>query len=734
MIKRILALLLLIPASCWALSLGDLEVHSHLNQPLQAEIGLSDLGDIPADQLQIRLASQVEFARAHMAKTNVVRNLQFKIIHTQSQASYIQITSNNRINEPFISFLLQASWSKGDYIKKYILLLDPVAATSPNKIVVAQHKATFAVQRDIPKVVENIYGSTEKNQHLWSIAQQVRPDKNVSIEQTMIALVQYNPNAFLLHNVNGLMEGYYLRIPSSKQINATSAAAALEQIKQHNRYWKLKKKIKITLKAKAAPTRQPQPQQATTIAKAATDIAKIAKSPGLELPATNVSMRVKSPQQSINEDQIISLRAELDAALKDNELLKQKNMTIQQQVSKLQQQNKQLQSDATTAQQSTVRLQQLMNSQAKQVVQTKKSSIGLGTWLRKNWGLALGALAIIGLLILFIFNRRRNKPNNDGEPEDITRITKTVMVDIPDELNDASLDIETEFEREKLDIHINSVEQKPAEDTINVNDVLPDVTVKEMHRARPELATSEHADINALLEEAKLYVDYGRHEQATEMLQKAIDSKPSDILQWENLLHIVTDLGNKKLFGSAVAKIPAELLNADEQALWQTVESLRENFKNSDVSVDLDEQENAELAAAEETELVNKSEEGEITLSPLSSEETLQLNTTDEGDAKDQINLDLSTESAAELDDDMGLKLTDDEELDITIESDSPQQQNPHDVIANEDSDMSKLDLIRAYIEMGDNDSAKKLLHELLKYGKPTSKQQAEQLLTKLEQ
>ena len=733
MIKRVFAILLLIPATCWALSLGTLDVQSHLNQPLQAKIAISDFGNISPDQLQISLASQIEFARAKMAKTDVVQSLHFKMVQSPNLPTYILVTSSERINEPFISFLLQASWPKGDYIKKYIILLDPVVATPPAKVVVAEHTTNVTVQRDIPKVIDHIYGPTEKNQRLWAIAKQVRPSKSVTVDQTMLALVQYNPNAFLLHNVNGLMDGYYLRIPSTEQISATSKAAALKQIQRHHRYWKLKKKVNIILKAEAAPTGQPSPQQQAVASAEA--VAQIAASPGLEMPAAHVSVTEKTPQQSINEDEIISLRAELDAALKDNELLKQKNQSIQEQISQLQQQNKQLHSDVTSAQQSTVRLQQLMNSQTKLVVQNKQSSVGIGTWLRKNWGLVLGALAIVVLLVVFILRRRQASYHDDGEPTEIA-IKKRVTVDVPNNLNDESLDVEIESERETSDININYAEQKKSpEENINVSDILPDVTVKEIHRGRPELAVGEQTDINALLEEAKLYVDYGRHKQAIQMLQKAIDSEPRDPVQWEGLLRVITDCGDKKLFGKAVAKIPVELLNTDEQALWKTVETLRLNFKQAEPTTTKEEPAEPNEPGESQQDDDFDSDSEAITLSPLSAEECVELNAAneaEEGDAKDQIDFDLGTEPAIK-NDVIDLKLTDDEDFEITIEQDSSQQQDPHDVIASEDTDMSKLDLIRAYIEMGDHDSAKKLLNELLKYGNAETKLQAEHLLAKLE-
>jgi pilus assembly protein FimV len=46
------------------LGLGGITLHSALNQPLEAEIQLIEVGDLSADEVHVRLASEVDFVRS----------------------------------------------------------------------------------------------------------------------------------------------------------------------------------------------------------------------------------------------------------------------------------------------------------------------------------------------------------------------------------------------------------------------------------------------------------------------------------------------------------------------------------------------------------------------------------------------------------------------------------------------------------------------------------------------
>ncbi len=67
---------------------------------------------------------------------------------------------------------------------------------------------------------------------LWRIAQQFRPETNVSIEQMMIAILHLNPQAFIHSNIHGIKHGHVLNLPdrsSIQKINPEQASAEVEQ-------------------------------------------------------------------------------------------------------------------------------------------------------------------------------------------------------------------------------------------------------------------------------------------------------------------------------------------------------------------------------------------------------------------------------------------------------------------------------------------------------------------------
>ena len=62
-----------------ALGLGELELKSGLNQPLQAEIALNNLGDLNQQQISVKLAGADDFNRAGVERILFLSNLKFTV-------------------------------------------------------------------------------------------------------------------------------------------------------------------------------------------------------------------------------------------------------------------------------------------------------------------------------------------------------------------------------------------------------------------------------------------------------------------------------------------------------------------------------------------------------------------------------------------------------------------------------------------------------------------------------
>ena len=90
--------------------------------------------------------------------------------------------------------------------------------------------------------------TTVRGDTLWQLASQMRPDASVSIQQTMMAMFQANPEAFLDNNINKLKTGQLISNPSLEDARALSKQEAIARVAEHNNLWG---QVKQTLAANA---------------------------------------------------------------------------------------------------------------------------------------------------------------------------------------------------------------------------------------------------------------------------------------------------------------------------------------------------------------------------------------------------------------------------------------------------------------------------------------------------
>jgi FimV-like protein len=107
-----------------ALGLGDITVHSALNQPLKADIALEDVGGLRESELSVSLATADEFAQAGIERVFFLNDLKFTpILH--GRRNMIRVTSAKPVKEPFLNFLVQLNQPNGRLLREYTLLIDP---------------------------------------------------------------------------------------------------------------------------------------------------------------------------------------------------------------------------------------------------------------------------------------------------------------------------------------------------------------------------------------------------------------------------------------------------------------------------------------------------------------------------------------------------------------------------------------------------------------------------------
>jgi pilus assembly protein FimV len=81
------------------------------------------------------------------------------------------------------------------------------------------------------------YGPVASGETLWEIASATRPSDAVTLNQMMVAILRMNPDAFGDGNANQLKRGAVLRIPTVDEAQAVAIADAAAEIAAQNQAW-----------------------------------------------------------------------------------------------------------------------------------------------------------------------------------------------------------------------------------------------------------------------------------------------------------------------------------------------------------------------------------------------------------------------------------------------------------------------------------------------------------------
>jgi len=280
----------LLPLNSLALGLGEIEVNSFLNQPLNAEIEVISARPGEVDDLLVSLASREAFNRAGLARPQNLTNLRFAVRKNEAgDKAVIVVSSRSAIKEPFLNFLIEADWSKGRLLREFTILLDPPffaeqpttaepaseaaapseepeasqAGEQPEAIASATDEPTtssgtitepIALSEDTSSAqstsppASSEYVADEstniiegdvlivKGDTLWSIASRYKDDDH-SMSQVMLAFQRSNPEAFTNGNINNLKVGSVLRAPSADELDAMDKQAAYAETLLQNGLW-----------------------------------------------------------------------------------------------------------------------------------------------------------------------------------------------------------------------------------------------------------------------------------------------------------------------------------------------------------------------------------------------------------------------------------------------------------------------------------------------------------------
>jgi pilus assembly protein FimV len=350
-----IALLGLSTTEVFALSLGRITVQSALGEPLRAEIEVPNISAEEAASLKANVASPAAFVAAGLDYNAAMSGLQATLARRSDGRSYIRLSSDRPINEPFVDMILEASWSSGRIVRDYTMLFDPPslkptapAPTLPQTQATVPSSAPAPVPTPPPvkvaptapaPAVDNARANASKPAPVTptpapgkadsSSAKQVvvKPgdsaskialsakSSDVSLDQMLVALLNANPDAFTNNNLNRLRAGAVLNLPSSEKAKETSTSEASQIVVAQSKDFN---EFRRNLSASAPKIEVNAPDRQS---KGKVD-AKVDDKKATSTAADKLTLSKGAAQAKANEEKLAKERAEKDAAARAAELAK----------------------------------------------------------------------------------------------------------------------------------------------------------------------------------------------------------------------------------------------------------------------------------------------------------------------------------------------------------------------------------------------------------------------------
>lgn len=789
--KALILMGILFPVQVFALGLGELETQSALNQPFKAELQILRASPAELKGLQVKLASHDDYARIGLERLPILNALSFKLIK-KSGLHYIRITSRRPISEPYLNFLIEVNWSKGRMLREFTVLLDPPEllgagapelstpeAQAPEAQVKEPEAADSTAKAPTPvatvaspkrQETSIVYGPVKQNEQLWNIASEIKANRDATVPQVMMALLRNNPQAFIRDNVNNLKRGHVLRIENPQDIYAMDAEEASEAFSQQYQLWRDYKQSRAEAAAKAEAARVRREQKpAQTPTKTSSDSTEGVLT--LERPRSQepVSGHLESSQPGSGKqtEQIGKLREQLAAAEESAELSHKRNedmherlMAMEEQIASLQR-LMELKSDELVALQETQREEpQLIADAEKEDASSSEPepSSSMLSELQKNPQLMglLGGTVLLLLTMFWVIARKRRSAANGYRFESNTSTHS--MYEEPDYGVSAPRKIEEDPLTQadifvaygNLDAAINlmssAVEKNPenSEYQTKLNDLAAMLDKRDGVIAAPESASNVLIPEQELIEEESLLTsdDLAAFQQELENnettdipkidLSEAKLSLLDDTDRFEALLTLDENDQQTEPTAEPIAeKTDFDLGELDEELQQLTTETDVESKSNDSViEFDLNELDDISELANPETDTLDE----EIDTS-IENELDREL---------DEIEVDVDIDDLQELEQ-IEASVNDalDNELDqISLDTELPDEpddsgfieigDNEPDLLNSVDEVGTKLDLARAYIDMGDPEGARSILDEVLLEGNENQIAQAHELLDQI--
>ena len=536
---------LLLPGMAQALGLGGLHVLSAPGEPFRAEISIQSLNPQSEASLSAGLAPASAFAMINLPKAGALDQWHFTVRSGDRPAILISSPLPLPLAQPALHFLVQMDWSGGQMVREYaaynaganvvsaprtMMMAAPQSSTSPTMLQPGRHAAPARIYHGWSRV--NRYGPVPVNGSLFQAAQDITRSSAVTLDQVMAALVKANPRAFKDGNPTYLYAGSMLMVPSLAQVQSVSPAQAST--------WLSAQRANSVSVATAPAATPPVIAPAAAVAAAVKTAGNSTHLVLSSAPAAAATAAVASAASAATTGQL----PVADTVLRDD------NQKLMVEVASL---GQRLNAEARLLASQEVQLATLSRT-------TDNSS------LFNDFPLLVSVGGNILLLLLFLWMLRRQKEAERRQHEISQRIS--TLSAAPKGVSPQPQSPTSVLSAAPPPVVSPPASVQPAAVGAPVFDALPGLALSANYPEENAKDAYVGAEVDPL-EQADLYLTYGKAEQAVSVLNESLEANPRRKELYVKLLDIYANLDRHEAYLDLAERMRGRF--GPHNAVWQEV-------------------------------------------------------------------------------------------------------------------------------------------------------------------
>ncbi|MDQ6953200.1 MAG: FimV/HubP family polar landmark protein [Mariprofundaceae bacterium] len=530
-----------------AVSLGKIDVASHLGEPFYAEVPLGlDDGESIANVF-VSLATASDYRLLEVFHDQAVDVIKVNVKRDQ-RGGRVELTTVRPLDLPFFNVIMKVKQGRATHFKKFSVFLDLPKSSSQvrqqsftkrqpqteakQRMMVAKlvfHRASPIVStQKVKSLVQDVaksrdrwartqrYGPMVFGDTITTVAQRLRVDQRFSNQQVMLALFEKNKSKFSQNNINLIKAGTYLDVPTADEVMLHSDAEAIRMLHQQAQVWK-----KLTQQSQYAKVKEAQKNRYAKHVSIGEHASGVAKAALVAKPETRTEMAqssstkgVEGSGESAKSSASVLENATIILLQKENEDLKKRlnllETTLAKMASKTPVEKASAASAASAAQVNKLQIQLARQNNALEKARQKilaqqedDGGFGLLAWILMAVVTLLSI--VVGYLVYMLKGQRKHPAQQDPAQED------DLSHPVTHEESDAPA-----FDDSNLD----ALQQSAPADAF---EGIPDLTDEDTSEMEAFQNPEEEPDPNVdYLSEADVYTRYGMDDEAEKQVNMAL--------------------------------------------------------------------------------------------------------------------------------------------------------------------------------------------------------------------